>query len=770
MEQGNYYFVPLLISAVIAIVLGVYAWQRRAMVGAVPISYLAFLVALWCVGYAMETLAPSLAGKLFWAKIEYIASVLTPVLLLVFALQYTGLDAWLTRTNILLLLIVPVVTLLLVWTNERHLLIWSTYTVDGSGVNPGLVVEHGFFYWVFTAFSYTCVLIGALLLAQAIYRSQDLYRKQALVFLLGSLAPWVGNVLYISGADVFNRIELAPFALTITVALYSIGEFRFQFLDLLPVARDALIENMIDAVLVLDASNRVVDLNPAARALIGGPNSTLIGRPVEHVLQGWPELIAIYQDADQAHTEILHGQTAFDLRITPIYDRRAGRISARLVVLRNISERWYAQQAVQKAKDELELRVEERTVELQSANQRLQAEISERIQMQAALAYRMRLEEMIASISTRFIDLEPHATDGEIMHTLQVISDLFQVDRSAVFLLSDDARYINCAYDWSLPGRSAPDVLVATMPVERFPWGLARLGSLEPFQINNIMELPDEAAAEKQLFSALGFLAVIVVPMTRRGRLVGFLGFSSMRAVGVREWSNEDIALLKMIAEIFTNALERRRAVKQLEASAHEKELLLKEIHHRVKNNLQIISSLLNLQAGAVSDPQILNVLRESQTRVRTMGLIHEKLYQSNNLADIAFDGYLQNLAAYLFSAYDGHRKGLRLALDIDEIYLDMDTAIPCGLIVNELVSNALKYAYPAGTQGEIRIELKRSAASDLKLVVADHGRTFPADLDFRKTQSLGLQLVCSLAEQLNGAIALDRSAGTRFEIAFSAG
>jgi two-component sensor histidine kinase len=212
---------------------------------------------------------------------------------------------------------------------------------------------------------------------------------------------------------------------------------------------------------------------------------------------------------------------------------------------------------------------------------------------------------------------------------------------------------------------------------------------------------------------------------------------------------------------------ERKRAQEQIKASLNEKEVLLKEIHHRVKNNMQIITSLLNLQSRYVKDKHDLEIFMDSQNRVKSMALIHEELYQSEDLAGIDFADYVQKLASHLFSLYSVSTAVIKLSINIKDVLLDINTAIPCGLIINELVSNSLKYAFPDGQEGEIRIKLYASKDDTFSLIVHDNGIGLSEDLDFRDTESLGLQLVTSLVEQLEGTIELDRSEGTAFKIVF---
>jgi PAS domain S-box-containing protein len=213
----------------------------------------------------------------------------------------------------------------------------------------------------------------------------------------------------------------------------------------------------------------------------------------------------------------------------------------------------------------------------------------------------------------------------------------------------------------------------------------------------------------------------------------------------------------------------------------------IKEIHHRIKNNLQVISSLLSLQAEKFSDTKILEALRESQNRVASMALIHEELYEGDKIDTFDFAAYIHKLTSHLFSSYNVKNDNVSLKLDIGQIYLNMDPAIPLGIIVNELVSNALKHAFPAGSEGEIYISLSKAKTPATKhdisdsgpcymeknsfnyvLTVADNGKGIPEEIEFQNADSLGLQLVNILVEQIDGCMELKRNHGTEFIIWFN--
>ncbi|MHB8053804.1 MAG: PAS domain S-box protein [Candidatus Aminicenantales bacterium] len=221
------------------------------------------------------------------------------------------------------------------------------------------------------------------------------------------------------------------------------------------------------------------------------------------------------------------------------------------------------------------------------------------------------------------------------------------------------------------------------------------------------------------------------------------------------------------IRGIAIDITERKRAEEVIQASLREKEVLLREIHHRVKNNMQVISSLFNLQAGKTQNRECREILKDGQTRIRAMSLVHEKLYQSRDLSKIDLAVYIQSLVLHLFHVYLADSHQVRLETDFEEVYLDVNSAVPCGLILNELISNCLKHAFPVGRKGIIRLGVKHGPDETIILRVADDGIGFPKDFDFRQAEGLGLQITNLLVGQLEATIDLDRTNGIAFTVTF---
>jgi len=209
-------------------------------------------------------------------------------------------------------------------------------------------------------------------------------------------------------------------------------------------------------------------------------------------------------------------------------------------------------------------------------------------------------------------------------------------------------------------------------------------------------------------------------------------------------------------------------AEEQIRSSLKEKEMLLAEIHHRVKNNLQVISSLLRLQSRFIEDEAAVNIFKETQNRVRSIAILHEKLYQSDDLAKIKVDEYVKLLAEDLLYFYELDNSKVEMKIDIEKVYLNIETAIPCGLIIDELVSNSLKYAFKRKKNGTITINLHSNNENKFTLTVSDDGVGIPLTVDPENSETFGMQLIKYLSNQLKADLELNRDNGTEFKLEFN--
>ncbi|MFP3562781.1 AAA family ATPase [Paraburkholderia sp. SIMBA_030] len=260
--------------------------------------------------------------------------------------------------------------------------------------------------------------------------------------------------------------------------------------------------------------------------------------------------------------------------------------------------------------------------------------------------------------------------------------------------------------------------------------------------------------------------AVLCLPLMKQAKLIGVLYLENDLAPGV--FTPPRIAVLDLLASQAAISLE-NASLEEKEALLEEKEALLHEVHHRVKNNLQLISSLLNLQASRVTDRSVAELFADSRNRVRSMALVHENLYRAGNFARIVMATHVKNLCGHLARAYDMRQMAVELQIEVDDVQLDMNRAVSCGLIINELVSNALKHAFPDGRGGCVRVELGLVDEERCRLTVADDGVGIAPEFSLDEADSLGLQLVHDLTHQLHGALELSRMGGTTCSIIFNA-
>jgi len=347
--QFQRYAIVFLLASGLAIGTAAIAWRRRASPGNTPFTFLMLAIAQWTFTRALEAFAVDVPSKVFWAKLEYLGIVSVPVLWAIFALRYGHQDRWLTRRNVALLWLVPVISLGMVATNEWHGLVWSSISPNPTGQSDNLIYGHGAWFWIHTVYSYALVLIGSVALVRAVLRYPDLYRRQSIAMLLAAVVPWVGNAIYLAGLSPVPGLDLTPFAFTLSGLIAAWGILRIQLLDLVPVARDALVESMSDGLLVLDAQDRVVDINPAARRLLGidhdaARSHRVIGQPASTLL---PELVAPDRNVPEARVEWRLDQTPLrylDVQISPLQDRH-GQLEGRLIVLRDITGHKQAEEA-----------------------------------------------------------------------------------------------------------------------------------------------------------------------------------------------------------------------------------------------------------------------------------------------------------------------------------------------------------------------------------------------------------------------------------------
>ncbi len=366
MLQYTAYFILAPLAAIVSVGVLFYAWRYRASQDMPALVWLMFTVVGWLACNIFDLVTPTEAGTIFWAKAGYLFVTSTPLVWLRFALRYTNQYKWLKASYFAWFCVIPLITIILVFTNEMHHLMWAVYTF--LPVNNALAIQiprHGLWFWVNVAHGYLLVFLSAGLIIRQSFKSFTLYRQQSIWLVTGALTPIVGNAIYVF--KLIPGLEQDYTSVTFAIAgiAFVIGMSRHQLFDLQPVARDAVIDSMSDAMFALDNQNRIVDLNPAALAMMGTEANALLGQSAAQAFAPWHDIVEQFKRTLEVQTDIVaeynQQQRHYDLRIFPLHDRR-GRITGRSIVVRDITDR--------KA---IELALRERTAELETLNEQLDA-------------------------------------------------------------------------------------------------------------------------------------------------------------------------------------------------------------------------------------------------------------------------------------------------------------------------------------------------------------------------------------------------------------
>lgn len=579
----------------------------------------------------------------------------------------------------------------------------------------------------------TILMAAAIVLTCLHYRKSDNGEKK--------LAKYIALGLSVTLAVGIATDALLPlFSIRIPETIYTVAALGIAFLcygiikyripQLTPyLVSDELVSAMSNFLVLIDEENRIKNVNSAGLNLLGYDKSEIYGKDMKMIFSENLSLFKVYKAAEGYISNFETVMTAKNGRSVPV-----------LMSITPINHNSQKLGILCVGSDMTKIKQKE-----MHKNSRAQ-QIIER-----------------QNVLLEFSQKDWSNVPESMQKITETSSKTLGVDQVSIWLFNSDKTKIICKDKYNLKNDQHGNGFV--LEAGNYPRYFEAIRTFHNVTAANARKYYYTSEFNEPYFKPQGIFSLMDVPIWLEGELVGVLCHETFKT---KHWTFEDQDFASSMAYLISLGLEaskRKKAEEKLKASLKEKELLMKEIHHRTKNNLTIISSLLNLQSRHIHDKEARDVFKESQNRARSMALIHEKLYSSDDLRKIDFGEYIKSLTMELFSSYQTS-SGIKLDMDINDVDLDINTSVPLALIVNEIVTNSLKYAFPGEKTGTISVNFYKKA-DKLQLIVADNGIGFPNNFDFKNTNSLGMQIVNSLTDQIGGKLTLERSEGTKFIIDF---
>ncbi len=686
----------------------VFSLRRRSAPGAASLIAFALALAVWGAADSLFWLAPT-ATRPFWLAGTILAAAVTPTALFTFTLEYTDRRSWLNTRTLALLAVEPVVTQVLFWTGWRGLFLAAKWTVTSQGP-----ASSGPWFWVNAVYSISLILGSVLLLVDAIVHSPLPYRLQTGSILAGGLFPALVGIFSLAGLAVVPGTDFNLAAFSLTSLALTFAFLRYRLLDIVPIARNVVVERMRDGWMVLDLQDRIVDLNPAVEELLGLPRERIFGQPAESILSDWPNLMKRSGESREldikGSVNTPHGWRYLNIRLSPLTDRK-GDLLGQVIVWRDMTERRRADEARQRARDEMFV-----------------------------------LLHAISGAASRALNL-----DDFLAESIYQIVYSFQSQSSAIFLLEEkesdeepEQRKLILAAHHGLPDWGVSSMSSVPEAYEMVAWVLKRR---EPLLIPDISTDPRIPWSMQQG----GHVSLLIVPIAIEEQLLGIIGLARKQGP---VFSTDEVARLSAVAEEVATFISSSRQ-RQLVIALNERQRLVRDLHDSVTQKLYGLVTLTEaaqagLEAGSTDmSAHVLGRIGENaRAALKEMRLFLHELQP----VDLEREGLVAVLHQRL-AAVEGRADIKARLLADDNVSLPLDKEVALYFIAQESLNNVLRHANATS----VTVRIKKRKASVL-LEVEDDGCGFNPQKDDKG--GMGLRNMQERADQVGGKLKITSTPG----------
>lgn len=673
------------------------------------------VLALYTFGYALELQCFPITVTLQIISIEHIGISLAPVFVLLLIFRFWGVSSHTIKQFLPFLCVIPIITLLIVWTDLIIPWMYQDAWMNSSSILPGFEMVPGVWWYVKTIWNVILLSVSLIVLGLMFFSKGTAYRKQIFLMFIGVLAPFfalfLNNILHN-----IIPIDVTPYTLVVTGLTIFPAITRYNLLNIIPVAHATVFKTLGSGLIVLDRLGKVREMNPASEEIFQVNGSEIIGQEARYSLPQGIFLSDLAQSSIPIRGELeisdsLHSEF-YLVDVMPLTEGGTEKTGSVLMITRITDQKKKEEQLV-----EYSGIIGKRNDELNSAYEKIQAAYEELEKNQDALK--------------------------ESEQSLQKAQKIAHLG----------------SYEWS-----TGDTQVYASDEFKRIFGIPVLNP--PPALENLIQwiAPTDRdrytrSIEALIISGVPFAIDFWISREDGSR-------RAVRGQGEIDCDDKEVTQFTLIVQDIT---DQKLMEEEINEASLEKVTLLREIHHRVKNNMQIISSLLSMQARTITDPVIQSLFKETQTRVRSLALVHEHLYQSNKLNRINYKAYLQKITGYLLQSYEILPGAIICTLEVQNIELSIEKAVPCSLIITELLTNSFKYAFIDGRKGEIQIGLSLNPSTgEYVLDYRDNGQGFPIGVDPIKDPGFGSTLIMGLTGQLSGTMRVEpEEHGVHYRIIF---